>query len=150
MHEAKMMDIAEKIESCSGGQKCYWETMRALNSRDSRATAVAVQKFLDSDGNVCSTPAENADAAAKHFTKVYNGTRERPAGAVEAVDSVKQRPMRVDLDAPISESELDEVLKKAKPGNATSSMVEVELLQACSESSVAFGLLHGLVSRLRG
>ena len=69
----------------------------------------AVQKFPDSDGNVCSTPAENADAAAKHFNKVYNGTRERPAGAAEAVDSAKQRPTRIDLDAPISESELDEV-----------------------------------------
>ena len=74
-----------------------------INGGDSRATAVAVQN-LDSDGNACSTPAENADAAAKHFTKVYNGTRERPVGAAEVVDSVKQRPTRIDLDAPISKS----------------------------------------------
>ena len=117
-----MTDIAEKIAGCSGGQKCYWDAVRAINGGDSRAKAVAVQKFLDSDGNVCSTPAENADAAAKHFTRVYNGTRERPPGAAEAVDSVKQRPTRIDLDAPISESELDEVLRKAKPGKATSNM----------------------------
>jgi len=109
---------------------------------------VAVQKFLDADGNVCSTPAENADTAAKHFTKAYNGTRERPAGAAEAVDSVKQRPTRIDLDAPISESELDEVLRKAKPGKATSNMVAMELLQACSASPEAFGLLHGGGSRV--
>ena len=146
VHEAKTKEIADKIESCSGGQKCYWEAVRAINGGDSRATAVAVQKFLDADGNVCSTPAENADAAAKHFTKVYNGTRERPAGAAEAVDSVKQRPTRIDLDAPISESELDEVLRKAKPGKATSNMVAVELLPACSASPEAFGLLHSLVS----
>ena len=141
-----MTDIAEKIAGCSGGQKYNWEAVRAINGGGSRATAVAVQKLLDSDGSVCSTPAENADAAAKHFTKVYNGTRERPAGAAEAVDSVKQRPTRIDLDVPISESELDEVLRKAKPGKATSNMVAMELLQACSASPEAFGLLHGLVS----
>jgi exonuclease III len=147
VHVAKVTYMTEKIAGCSGGQKCYWEAVRAINSGDdSRATAVAVQKFLDSDGNVCSTPAENADAAAKHFTKVYNITRERPPGAEEAVNSVKQRPTMIDLDAPISESELDEVLKKAKPGKATSNGVAVELLQACSESPEAFRLLHGLVA----
>ena len=48
-----MTDIAEKIAGCSGGQKCYWEVVCAINGGDSRATAVAVQKFLGSDGSVC-------------------------------------------------------------------------------------------------
>ena len=65
-----MEQIFVMIESCSGGQKCYWEAVRALNGGDSRATAVAVQKFLDADGVECVTPKGNADAAAKHFTKV--------------------------------------------------------------------------------
>ena len=60
------------IDSCSGGQKVFWETVRAVNGGDSRATAVALQKFLDTDGVECVTPKANADAAAKHFTKVYN------------------------------------------------------------------------------
>ena len=68
--KAKMERIVAMIESCSGGQKCYWEALRALNGGDSRATAVAVQKFLDADGVECVTPKGNADAAAKHFTKV--------------------------------------------------------------------------------
>ena len=148
VREAKAEEIAKMIEGCSGGQKCYWEAVRAINGGDSRTTAVAVQKFLDSEGNVCSTPTENAEAAAKHFTKVYNGARERPEGAEEAVNSVKQRRTRIDLDAPISESELDEVLRKAKPGKATSNMVAMELLQACGASPVAFGLLHNLVSEV--
>ena len=43
-------------------------------------------------------------------------------------------------------TELDEVLQKAKPGKATSNIIAMELLQACSASPEAFGLLHGLVS----
>jgi len=128
VHEAKMRDIAEKVAGCSGGQKCYLEVVRAINRGDSRATAVAVQEFLDSDGNVCSTPAGNAGAAAKHFTGVYNGTRGRPAGAAEAADPAKQRPTRADLGAHISESGPDEVLSKAKPGKATSRIIAVGLL----------------------
>jgi hypothetical protein len=146
VHEAKMKDIVAKIESCSGGQKDHWETVRALNGGDSRATAVAMQKFLDADGVECVTPKENADAAAKHFTKVYNITRERPPGAAEAVDSVKQRPMRIDLDAPITLLEVEGVLRKMKPGKATSNMVPGELLMALSASSVTLGLFHKLVS----
>jgi hypothetical protein len=119
VHEAKMKDIEAKIESCSGGQKDYWEVVRALNDRDSRATAVPVQKFTNADGAVCATPKENADAAAKHFTNVYNIVRERPPGAAEAVDSVTQRPVRIDLDAPISLSEVEAALWKMKPGKAT-------------------------------
>ena len=38
------------------------------------------------------------------------------------------------------------MLRKAKPGKATSSMAAMELLQGCSASLEAFGLLHGLVS----
>ena len=144
--EAKMKEIAEKIESCSGGQKDYWEAVRALNGGDSRATAVAVQKFLDADGVECVTPKDNAEAAAKHFTKVYNITRERPPGAAEAVDSIKQRPMRIDLDAPIALSEVEGVLRKMKPGKATSNLVPGELLMALSASSVALGLFHQFVS----
>ena len=45
-----MEQIVAMIESCSGGQKCYWKALRTLNGGDSRATAVAVQKFLDADG----------------------------------------------------------------------------------------------------
>ena len=146
VHEAKMTDIAAKIESFSGGQKNYWEAVRALNGGDSRAAAVATQKFLDADGIECATPKGNADAAAKHFTKVDNIVRERPPGAAEAVDSVKQRPMRIDLDAPIALSEVEEVLRKAKPGKATSNMVPGELLVALSASSVALGLFHQFVS----
>ncbi len=78
------------IDSCSGGQKVFWEAVRAVNGGDSRATTVALQKFLDG-GVECVTPKANADAAAKHFTEVYNITRERPPGAAEAVDPVKQR-----------------------------------------------------------
>ena len=127
------------------------KAVRAINRGDSRATAVAVQKFPDSDCNVCSTPSENADAAAKRLAMVYNGTRERPAGAAEAAGSVKKRSTRIDLNTPISESELYEVLSKAKPGKAkpgkaTSSMAAGGLHQACSASPDAFGLLHGLVS----
>jgi hypothetical protein len=55
------------------------------------------------------------------------------------------RPTRIDLGAPTSESELDEVLRKAKPGKATFNMVAVDLFQACSVSSEACGPLHGLV-----
>ena len=122
-----MEHIVAMIESCSGGQKCNWEAVRALNGGDSRATAVAVQKFLDADGVECVTPKGTADAAAKHFTKVYNITRERPPGAAEAVNSVKQRPTRIDLDAPIALSEVGEVLRIMKPGKATSNMVPGEL-----------------------
>jgi hypothetical protein len=59
--------------------------LTALSDGDSRAMEVAMQKFLDADGVECGTLKGNADAAAKHFTKVYNITRERPPGAAEAV-----------------------------------------------------------------
>ena len=149
VHEAKLKDIVEKIQSCSDGQKDYWEVVRALNGGDSRTTMVAMQKFLDADGVECVTPKENAEAAAKHFTKVYNIVRERPSGAAEAVDSVKQRQLRIDLDAPIALSEVEEVLQKMKPGKATSNMIPGELLTAlCTSctSSVALGHFHQLVS----
>ena len=77
-----MEEIVAMFESCSAGQKCYWEAVRALNGGDSRATAVAVQKFLDADGVECTTPKGNADAAAKHFTKVCMQHHARtPAGS---------------------------------------------------------------------
>jgi hypothetical protein len=67
-------------------------------------------------------------------------------GVEKAADSVKQRPTRTDLGAPITESELDEVQSRAKSGKATSNVIAVGLLQACSAGPGAFGLLHGLVS----
>ena len=96
-----MTDIAEKTAGCSGGQKYYWEAVRAINGGDSRATAVAVQKFLDSDGSLCSTPAENADAAAKHFTKVYNDARAPGGGSgsrrLGQAETDEDRPRRSHL-----------------------------------------------------
>ena len=68
--KAKREYIVSMIESCSGGQKVYWEAVRALNGDDSRATAVALQKFLDADGVECATPKGKAEVAAKHFMKV--------------------------------------------------------------------------------
>ena len=146
VHNAKVAHIADQVAKAEGGQKSFWEAVRAINGGDSRAAAVAVQKFLDEDGSLCETSEKNAETAAKHFTKVYNNTRERPPGSEEAIDSVSQRAIRVELDAPISKQELRTVLQKAKPGKATSNQVPVEMLDACRQSDTAFNLLHSLVS----
>ena len=146
IRNAKTAYIARQCAEATGGQKSYWEAVRALNSGWSRGTARVLQKFLNEDGDMCTTPAENAAAAAMHFTRVYNTTREQPPGAEEAVKSVPQRPMRIDLDSSISRAELETVLQKGKLGKATSNHVPAELLAACRQSEVAMGLLHSLVS----
>lgn len=145
-NEAKVSWIANQIATCAKGERSYWEAARAINKGGVRAIAVAVQKFLDEDGNVCNTPKENADAATKHFTKVYNGVRELPEGAAEAMNRVPQRVLRIELDEPISLEELEEALCKAKPGKATSNGVPVELLEACRQSPAALRCLHSLIS----
>ncbi len=109
--KAKKENIVAMIGGFSGGQKVFWETLRAVSDGDSRATTVALQKFLDTDAVECFTPKGNADAAAKHFTQVYCITRERPPGAAEAVDSVTRRPTRTYLDAPIAKKEVKEALR---------------------------------------
>jgi hypothetical protein len=143
---AKLTFIAEKLAFCHHGEGDYWEAVRAINNGDTRATAVAVQRFLDGDGKVCVTPKENAEAATKHFTAVYNSVREIPEGADHAMRQVAQRQVRIELDDPISVAELEEVLRKAKPGKATSNDLPVELLEACRQCPAALEGLHRLVS----
>ena len=45
--QAKAEFIAKMVAEADGGTRCYWEAVRAINGSDSRAQAVAVQKFLD-------------------------------------------------------------------------------------------------------
>lgn len=146
VRKAKADYIASQLENVEGGQKSNWEAARAINGGDSRAATVAIQKFLDDDGNLFETPAANADAAAKHFTEVYNISRERATGTDEAIASVEQRPERIDLDEPITRNEVYHALRKAKTGKATSNHLPIELLGACRESEAAMGLLRRLVS----
>ena len=99
--------LANELARFESGEKGYWEAARAINSGgESRTTAVAVQQFLGSDGNLCTTPQTNTAAATAHFTKVFNVERPRPDGAEAAVDAVEQRQVRFDLDAPIELTEL--------------------------------------------
>ena len=144
--KAKQDYFEAKVNEAKGGVGSFWESVREINSMDSRAQAVATQKFNNPEGDECKTPAENAAVAAAHFTGVYNNVREAHPGAAEAIASVRQRQVRDELDATISLAELEAVLQKAKPGKATSNQTPVELLQACSANPEAFALLHRLVS----
>ena len=117
VREAKAKVIAEQVAKATGGQKHYWEAVRAINGGDSRSKQVAIQKFLDSDGTICDTPEANAKAATEHFTKAYNNTRDVPEGAEGAINSITQRPIRIELDDPNGREELEKVLKKAKPNS---------------------------------
>ena len=144
--KAKQDYFEAKVNEAKGGVGNFWESVREINSMDSRAQAVATQKFNNPEGDECKTPAENAAVAAAHFTGVYNNVREAHPGAAEAIASVRQRQVRDELDATISLAELEAVLQKAKPGKATSNQTPVELLQACSANPEAFALLHRLIN----
>ena len=144
--QAKLDYFEAKVNEAKDGVGNYWESVREINSMDSRAQAVATQKFNNPEGDECKTQKENAAVAAAHFTRVYNIVREAHPGAAEAIASVKQRQVREGLGASISLEELEAMLQKAKHGKATSNQTPVELLQACSASPEAFALLHRLVS----
>ena len=109
-------------------------------------TAVPIQNFRDKDGNLGSTPAENAAAAQAHYTNVFNNGHGRSSGSAETITAVSQRPVRKELDDPIELVELTAALQKAKSGKATSNQVPAELLAACADNVVTLSLLHRLVT----
>ena len=143
----KIEFIAAELAASFEGVKDYWAVARTVNNGGGpQSTSLNQQPFFDTNGNVCTTPEENAAAAAEHFTKVYNNVRDLPGGHDVAFAAVNQREVRPDLDAPISRAEVVEQLGKAKPGKATSNQLPIELLAACTESPVALDLLHRLVA----
>ena len=87
-----------------------------------------------------------ASSCPRGKSKVYNNTLDVPEGAAGAINSITQRPIRIELDDAIGREELEKVLKKAKPNKATSDHVLIELFAACRESETAMCLFHKLVS----
>ena len=75
--KAKKDHIIAMIDSCSGGQKVFWETVRAVNGGDSRATTVALQTFLG-DAFECATPKANE---RKRGGEAFHEGLQRHAGA---------------------------------------------------------------------
>lgn len=71
--------------------------VRTINGTDSTTKAGKVHKFMDRDGNVCTTPAENAAAAAEHYTKFFNTTHDEYEAKAAALNEVRQREVRVEL-----------------------------------------------------
>jgi hypothetical protein len=140
--KAKLAYIEELVQKLGAGQQAYWQAVKALTGTTSRAKKVENIMFKNAEGILMTDKGGSAAAAAAHFTKVYNIDRDRPAGSDETIERVRQRPVYIDLDEPITENELRTALKKAKSNKSTSNMVPIELYKACAEDPDAMrGLL---------
>ena len=104
---------AAEIECAMRGSGNAWKSIRQLQEAN-RGLRPAISKCVkDETGELCKIQADCHNRWKRHFRQVLNIDSEFDMTTVEFV---QQRPLRADLDSPLTTEELDEALHALKCG----------------------------------
>jgi hypothetical protein len=123
--QAKALNDSSDPKSANHSR--FWKLAEAFTGKGTRGKSIAMQTFQNSDGSICTSPEENAEAAKTHVTQLFNNTQPLSPKGKELTEELPQHPTRHDLDNPFSMAELETALCRAKSNKATSNNVPVEL-----------------------
>jgi hypothetical protein len=124
--------MSNKLEGLGQGikhPKEYWNCVNNISLEfNGHSKKVSEPLFRNENGLLCSNPKVNARTMKEHFQKVNNFQNQLDP---TVFDSVRQKPIRFELDAPPTLEEGSEALKSAKKGKAPGdSKISEEFWQA--------------------
>jgi exonuclease III len=124
----------------------YWEAVKDLTKGISQTRKINPLMFRDPITKIkCKTEEESGKVLVEHLDKLLNAV---PAVEEDAINSVRQRPMRHDLDAAPLDPEIIAAIKRQNSGKATGdSKIPAEFYRACLESPAAFEVMRLILQR---
>jgi hypothetical protein len=121
------------------GQQASKDLLGCVNNikqgLDGHSAPVSEQRFKNQNGELCSTPAENARTVRDPFQKEYNIKSEPDPNVFTQIE---QRPVQSELDAPPTHKEIRNALNAAKKDKAAGELkIPVEFWQILAEESIS-------------
>jgi len=123
----------------------YWKAVNDLvDGPDKTRKMVSMIYRDDITGKKAETQERSGEILVAHLTKLLNAV---PAVDDDAIDAVKQRPVRTEMDVEPTEEEIKAAIKRQNSGKATGdSKIPAEYYQACLDSPVTYRTVEIIIS----